>query len=132
MNMNKDIMSVFNIYDEALSKGDFAGAFEVMADDIKWHQPGNNPLSGVITGKEALGARLGKFAEKSSGTFRVITNWASSNDCFVAANVTFVAEGNNEDNLNMSGIDLFKIEDGRIQEVWLFSSDQNVEDNFWK
>ena len=130
--MNKDAMSVFNRYNEALIKGDFAGAFEVMADDIKWHQPGNNPLSGVIAGKQALGAHLGKFAEKSNGTFKVITNWASSNGCFVAANVTFVAEHSNGDKLDMNGIDIFKIENGQIQEVWLFSSEQDIEDNFWK
>ena len=130
--MSKDAMSVFNTYNEALIKGDFAGAFEVMADDIKWHQPGNNPLSGVIAGKQALGAHLGKFAEKSNGTFKVITNWASNNGCFVAANVTFVAEHSNGDKLDMNGIDVFKIENGKIQEVWLFSSKQDIEDDFWK
>lgn len=130
--MNKDAMSVFNTYNEALMKGDFAGAFEVMADEIKWHQPGNNPLSGVVVGKQALGEHLGKFAKKSNGTFKVITNWASSNGCFVAANVTFVAEHSNGDKLEMNGIDLFRIENGKIREVWLFSSEQSVEDGFWK
>lgn len=130
--MNKDAMSVFNTYNEALIKGDFAAVFETMVDDIKWHQPGNNPLSGVTVGKQALGEHLGKFIEKSNGTFKVITNWISSNDCFVAANVTFVAEHGNEDKLDMNGIDLFKIENGQIQEVWLFSSEQTIEDEFWK
>lgn len=130
--MNKDIIRVFNTYNEALIQGDFAGVFETMADDIKWHQPGNNPLSGVTIGKQALGEHLGKFAEKSNGTFKVITNWISSNGCFVAANVTFVAEHSNGDTLDMNGIDLFKIENDKIQEVWLFSSKQAVEDEFWK
>lgn len=130
--MKKDAMSVFNTYNEALSKGDFAAVFATMADDIKWHQPGNNSLSGVVVGKQALGAHLGKFAEKSNGTFKVLTNWVSHNDCFVAANVTFVAEHSNEDKLDMNGIDLFKIEDGLIKEVWLFSAEQVIEDNFWK
>ena len=130
--MKKDAMSVFNMYNEALSKGDFVAVFATMADDIKWHQPGNNPLSGVVVGKQALGAHLGKFAEKSNGTFKVLTNWVSNNDCFVAANVTFVAEHSNEDKLDMNGIDLFKIEDGLIKEVWLFSAEQVIEDNFWK
>lgn len=129
--MNKDAMSVFTAYNEALIQGDFAGVFETMADDIIWHQPGNSPLSGVIVGKPALGQHLGKFAEKSNGTFKVITNWVSSNDCFVAANVTFVAEHSNGEKLDMNGIDLFKIENGQIQEVWLFSSEQAIEDEFW-
>lgn len=130
--MNKDPMSVFNTYNEALIKGDFIGVFETMADDIKWHQPGNNPLSGVTVGKQSLGEHLGKFAEKSNGTFKVITNWVSSNSCFVAANVTFLAEHSNGTKLDMNGIDLFKIENGLIQEVWLFSCEQVIEDDFWK
>lgn len=130
--MKKDVMDVFNRYNEALIKGDFAAVFETMADDIKWHQPGDNPLSGVVVGKQALGTHLGKFAEKSNGTFKVLSNWVSSNDCFVAANVTFIAEHSNGDKLDMNGIDLFKIEDGQIKEVWLFSAEQSVEDIFWK
>ncbi|MFV0516429.1 MAG: nuclear transport factor 2 family protein [Aminipila sp.] len=130
--MNKEVISVFNAYNEALIKGDFAGVFEMMDDDIKWHQPGNNSLSGVAVGKQALSEHLGRFAEKSNGTFKVLTNWVSNNDCFVAANVTFVAEHSNGEKLNMNGIDLFKIEDGKIKEVWLFSAEQAGEDNFWK
>lgn len=130
--MKKDVMSVFNIYNEALSKNDFVALFSIMADDIKWYQPGNNSLSGIIVGKQALGEHFVKFFEKSNATFKVLTNWVSNNDCFVAANVTFVAENINGDKLNMNGIDLFKIEDGLIKEVWLFSAKQVVEDNFWK
>ncbi|MEC1180153.1 nuclear transport factor 2 family protein [Metasolibacillus meyeri] len=129
--MNNDIISVFHAYNEALIKGDFPAVFETIADDIKWHQPGENTLSGEIVGKQALGEHLGKFAERSNGTFRIITNWVSSNDCFVAANVTFLAERDDE-KLDMNGTDLFKIENGQIQEVWLFSSEQDIEDKFWK
>ena len=31
----------------------------------------------------------------------------------------------------MSGIDVLRIENGRIREVWLFSEDQDAEDAFW-
>lgn len=130
--MEKEVMKVFNTYNEALMKGDFAAVFGTMADDVKWYQPGNNPLSGVTVGKQDLGEHLGKFAEKSNGTFKVITNWVSSNNCFVAANVTFVAQLSNGGKLDMNGIDLFRIENGQIQEVWLFSSEQAIEDEFWK
>lgn len=130
--MKKEAIDVFNTYNDALAKGDFGAVFDVMADDIQWHQPGKNPMSGIIAGKEALGAHLGKFAEKSAGTFKVLTNWVSSNDNFVAANVTFMADRGNGDVLDMNGIDLFRIEEGKIQEVWLFSSDQILEDIYWK
>ncbi len=130
--MKKEAIEVFNSYNEALIQGDFPAVFEALADNIIWHQPGKNPLSGTHTGKEALGVHLGKFAEKSHGSFKVITNWASANGELVAANVTFVADRGNGDVLNMNGIDLFRIADGKIQEVWLFSADQDLEDTYWK
>ena len=129
--MKNEVMKVFNTYTEALSRGDFEAAFETMADTIVWHMGGESSLSGIIKGKQALGERLGEFAKRSNGTFRVITEWAASNDCFVAASVVSLAEKGNE-KLNNPGIDLFKIEDGKIQEVWTFAQYQTVEDKFWE
>ena len=129
--MSKQNLEVFNQYNEGLINGDFDAVFASLADDIKWHQPGNNSSSGIVTGKELLGAHLGKFAELSNGTFKVITNWVSDNANFVAANVTFLADRGNGDILNMNGIDLFRIESGKIKEVWLFSSNQAMEDAYW-
>ena len=129
--MKNEVMKVFNTYTEALSRGDFEAAFETMADTIVWHMGGESSLSGLIKGKQALGERLGEFAKRSNGTFRVMTEWAASNDCFVAASVVSLAEKGNE-KLNDPGIDLFKIEDGKIQEVWTFAQYQTVEDKFWE
>ena len=129
--MKKEVMQVFNTYTEALSRGDFDAAFETMADTIVWHMGGESSLSGLIKGKQALGERLGEFAKRSNGTFRVMTEWVASNDCFVAASVVSLAEKGDE-KLNDPGIDLFKIEDGKIQEVWTFAQYQTVEDKFWE
>ena len=129
--MKNEVMKVFNTYTEALSRGDFEAVFETMADTIVWHMGGESSLSGIIKGKQALGERLGEFAKRSNGTFRVMTEWAASNDCFVAASVVSLAEKGNE-KLNDPGIDLFKIEDGKIQEVWTFAQYQTVEDKFWE
>ena len=128
--MKNGVIEVFNAYTEALSKGDFEAVFETISDNIVWHMGGESPLSGIIKGKQALGERLGEFTKRSNGTFRVITNWAASNDCFVAASVVSLAE-RGEEKLNNPGIDLFRIENGKIQEVWTFSEQQAVEDKFW-
>ena len=128
--MKSEVIEVFNAYTEALSKGDFEAVFETISDNIVWHMGGESSLSGIIKGKQALGERLGEFAKRSNGTFRVITNWAASNDCFVAASVVSLAEIG-EGKLNNPGIDLFRIEDKKIQEVWTFSEQQAVEDKFW-
>lgn len=129
--MKSEIMKVYNAYTEALLKGDFKSVFETMSDNIVWHMGGEGPLSGIVKGKEALGECLGEFTKRSNGTFRVITNWAASNDCFVVASVVSLAEKEDE-KLNDPGIDLFRIENGKIQEVWTFAEQQEEEDKFWK
>lgn len=128
--MKNEVIEVFNAYTEALSKGDFEAVFDIMSDNIVWHMGGESSLSGIIKGKQVLGERLGEFTKRSNGTFRVITNWAVSNDCFVAASVVSLAEIG-EEKLNNPGIDLFRIENEKIQEVWTFSEQQAVEDKFW-
>ena len=104
--MKSEIMKVYNAYTEALLKGDFKSVFETMSDNIVWHMGGEGPLSGIVKGKEALGERLGEFTKRSNGTFRVITNWAASNDCFVVASVVSLAEKEDQ-KLNDPGIDLY-------------------------
>lgn len=129
--MKNDVMQVFNAYTEALSRGDFGAVFETMSDDVLWHMGGEHSLSGVISGKPALGERLGEFAKRSNGTFRMMTNWAASNDGFVAASVVSLAE-RGEEKLKDPGIDLFRIENGKIREVWTFAEHQEAEDKFWE
>ena len=124
-------LEIFYAYNNGLIKGDFPAVFETMADDIIWHQPGQHSNSGTVVGKEALGAHLAQFSEKTNGTFKVLTNWVSENIDLVVANVTFVGTRPDGEELNMNGIDLFRMDDGKIKEVWLFSSDQAVEDAFW-
>mgnify|MGYP000844339766 FL=1 len=128
--MKNEAMKVFDAYRDALERGDFAGVFATISDTIVWHMGGESSLSGTVVGKQALGERLGEFAKRSDGTFKVITNWAASNDCFVAASVVSVAQ-RGSDKLNDPGIDLFKIENGEIQEVWTFAEQQSAEDTFW-
>ena len=128
--MKNEAMKVFDTYRDALERGDFAGVFTTISDTIVWHMGGESSLSGTVVGKQALGERLGEFAKRSGNTFKVITNWAASNECFVAASVVSVAQ-RDADTLNDPGIDLFKIENGKIQEVWTFAEQQSAEDTFW-
>ncbi|WP_022818902.1 nuclear transport factor 2 family protein [Fusobacterium russii] len=130
--MKNEIMKIFSTYSDALSKGDFVTAFGTLSDNITWHMGGNNPLSGTIIGKNSLKECLIEFSKRSNGTFKVITNWFASNDCFVVASVVSLAERNENDKLNMPGVDLFRIENGKIQEVWTFAENQSIEDKFWK
>jgi ketosteroid isomerase-like protein len=52
----------------AFSAGDGAGAMEAIADDIEWITPGNSAISGVMHGKQEVGALWAKFGEKGFTT----------------------------------------------------------------
>ncbi|MDQ4046726.1 MAG: nuclear transport factor 2 family protein [Actinomycetota bacterium] len=103
----------------------------LLSPDVVWHQPGSNRFSGDHSGIERVGSLLGGMMETSQGTFRLnVTGPAMVNGEFVAVPVQF--SGKRTDvSMDMSGVDLLTIRDGRIAEVRLFSADGPAEDAFW-
>ncbi|WP_229413530.1 nuclear transport factor 2 family protein [Massilia violaceinigra] len=69
--------------------------------------------------------------EVSNGTFAITRaeHYMASGD-WVAITVEFAGEANGI-KLRQPGVDLIRIDDGKIVEVRLFSSDQAQEDAFW-
>lgn len=123
---------VVQAFQEALAKGDATTAFSFFAADVKWHQPGTNQFSGTKSSIEELGKMFGGMMEASKGTFVVKPNGALMvNGNLVAAPVRF--SGNNGLNsMDMTGVDLFELKEGKIVQVWLFSDAQQNEDDFWE
>ena len=119
-------------YFEALKTGDMNMLSNTLSEDIVWHQPGQGKLSGVYRGKQQVFALFGKFIEISNGSFKIDSvNSMMSNGALVTTTLHFSAS-NNSGSISMSGVDLMQIKNGKIAEVWLFSENQQVEDNFWK
>ncbi|MCS3842996.1 nuclear transport factor 2 family protein [Microbacterium sp. AK031] len=118
-------------YFDALGRGDFATVMAQFSDDVVWHQPGSNRFSGVHEGHKGVGALLGGMAEASEGTFAlVVTGSAMVNGEMVAVPVRF--SGTRVDAaMDMAGVDLLTVRDGKIVEVHLFSEDAASEDSFW-
>lgn len=124
-------IDVVNKYFAALAAKDFATVTALFAEDVVWHQPGGNQFSGVHRGGAAVGGLLGAMTAASEGTFELAaTGAALVNGTLVAVPVHF--SGKREDaEMSQDGLDLLRIEDGRVAEVWLFSSDPASEDTFW-
>jgi uncharacterized protein len=124
-------IKILQTYVDSLSKGNMETVGALLADDVIWHQPGSSHLSGLHSGKQKLFAHLGKFMELSGNTFRVTkVESIMANADLVAATLHFEAERMGR-KLSMDGVDVMRILDGTIKEVWLFSSDQAAEDAFW-
>lgn len=118
-------------YFDAVARGDLQAVGEAFADDIEWHQPGQGSLSGAYRGKEAVFALLGQFMDRSGGTFLIdsVGPLMGQGDR-VATPLHFRAEKPGA-SMSMSGVDVLRVADGKIREVWLFSEDQAAEDAFW-
>lgn len=118
-------------YAEALGKGDIPTAFSFFIPDAKWHQPGNHQFSGLKNGTDEIAKMLDGMMQVTNNTFVVHPNGKLVvNDDLVIIPVRFT--GQLEDRkIDMAGFDLFKIKEGKISEVWLFSEEQKLEDEFW-
>jgi ketosteroid isomerase-like protein len=118
-------------YFAALGRGDVPTAMAQLSDAVVWHQPGANRFSGDHVGAEGVGALLGGMMEASQGSFQlVVTGPAMVNGDLVAVPVHFSGSGDGA-SMDMTGVDLLTIRDGKIVEVHLFSEDGPAEDEFW-
>ncbi|MDM0080006.1 nuclear transport factor 2 family protein [Variovorax sp. J31P179] len=124
-------IDITKTYIKAVQTGDQATLGSLISPDVVWHQPGSNQFSGTHRGMAAVGALLGKMMEVSRGTFAITrADHHMANGDWVAVTLEFAGQANGIE-LKQPGVDLIRIEGGKIVEVRLFSSDQNQEDLFW-
>jgi len=124
-------IEIAKTYIKAAQTGDQALLGSVISPDVVWHQPGNNQFSGMHKGIAQVGAMLGKMMEVSQGTFTLSNaSHFMANGDWIAIQLEFSGQRDGH-RLAQPGIDLIRIENGKIVEVRLFSSNQDEEDRFW-
>ena len=118
-------------YFQAVQTGDMAALGGLLDEAIVWHQPGANQFSGEHKGQGAVFQMLGGMMEASQGTFAIDTiHSLMGNGDLVTATIHFTGR-RGDASMAMDGVDLLRIQNGKITEMWLFSGDQNAEDAFW-
>nr|WP_295883967.1 nuclear transport factor 2 family protein [uncultured Devosia sp.] len=118
-------------YIKAVQTGDQASLGELLSPQVIWHQPGNNQFSGTKNGIAEFGAMMGAMMTKSGGSFAIThAHRFLANGNLVAIEIEFAGQREGA-TVDQPGIDLLRIADGKIVEVWLFSSDPEQEDAFW-
>ena len=115
---------------DALSRGDVATAMTFYSDDVVFHYPGRNPLSGDYTGKDQVLELLSRVMQLTNGSFRPDVHDILASDEHVAALVTVRAERDGAA-VEWTSVDLFHIRDGKLSEHWVHEVDQDLVDEFW-
>ena len=124
-------IDIAKTYITAVQTGDQATLGSIISPDVVWHQPGNHQFSGTHRGMAVVGSMLGKMMAVSNGTFTISrADHYMANGDWVVITLEFAGEANGI-TLQQPGVDLIRIEGGKIVEVRLFSSDQDQEDVFW-
>jgi ketosteroid isomerase-like protein len=118
-------------YFNAVQTNDLAELGVLVAADVVWHQPGDNRFSGTHIGAAKVFAMIGDMMKVSDGTFKIDqVNDVMANGTHVAATINFSAQ-RADHAMALKGVDVFSVSNGQITEVWLYSSDQAIEDAFW-
>lgn len=115
----------------AFSSGDMeALRNELFTEDIIWHAPGRNPLSGDHKGVDEVLANFAKAFELSGGTFTVELHDVLANDEHAVA--LGVARGEREGKtLENKYAHVVHFRDGKVSESWIHPADQYAIDEFW-
>lgn len=124
-------IDIARAYFQAVQTADMATVGDLLDAGIVWHQPGTNQFSGDRQGRDAVFQMLGSMMQASQGTFAIdqIHSLMGNGD-LVAAHIHFTGRRDNV-SMAMDGVDLLRIHNGKIAEMWLFSGDQDLEDAFW-
>lgn len=128
--MAVDNLSVLRDGYQAFASGNMARLGELLADDIVWHTPGDNAMSGDYRGKDAVLALFGRLSEETGGTFRADVHDLLANDDHGVGLVTVTARRGDR-SLTVNDVNVFHLRDGKVTECWIASTDQQAEDEFW-
>jgi uncharacterized protein len=115
---------------EAFATGDMATLNELFSDDLVWHVPGHNPLSGDFHGKDEVFSSFQKVGELSGGTFKLDIHAILADDehAVVLTRSTGQREGRTLDDKT---VQVFHLKDRKVTEQWLYPGDVGATDAFW-
>jgi ketosteroid isomerase-like protein len=103
----------------ARARRDWDAVRRLLADDVVWHEPGEEDYSGDHRGREAVVALLEKYVAITEGTFQLVPEAFLNSAEHSAVLVRWWAE---REGARSEGneIAVYRFRDGEIAEVWFF------------
>lgn len=128
MSQNHPNKILIDKFFKAYSENNLEGIHAVLNKDIKWHIPGEHPLSGT---KNGINEVLKFFKKLRKGSFRAEPIIMGVNDNYVIDCHKNWSNVEEFENLNSMSCLLWRIENNKIVEVHNFPEDQKVVNAFF-
>jgi ketosteroid isomerase-like protein len=103
---------------------------DVFAENVVWHTPGRNSVSGDYTSRDAAFEPFAKELELSAGTYSPEIHDILANDEHTVA-LLHVTAARNGKTLGENYLLIFHIQDGKITEAWEAWTDEAAWNEFW-
>ena len=115
---------------EAFTRGDLEALRDLFAEDIVWHVPGDNKISGDYAGQDATFGYFGKLMELSGGTFKTKLHEILASDGHGVGLHRDTADRDGK-TLDTEEVLIFHMRDGKVSEAWEAYPDHGAFDAFW-
>lgn len=115
---------------DAFGRGDMPTVFGILDAEIRWHVPGQSPLSGDYRGHSEVMGFFKQCIELSHGTLRIDVHDIVANESRVFALCT-VSATRAERYAEFVEVHLWRIVEGRAVEFCEFQGDEHTENKFW-
>jgi len=112
---------------DAFGKGDFAALDAAFAEDVRWHEPGHNQLSGTYDGRAAVYDQFRRVFEITEGSFRADPQVIFADDAHGMVLVQ-ISGSRGVRTLEAMSAQIVRFAGGRIAEVWNAHTDQDTMD----
>lgn len=114
---------------EAMVDRDVGAIADCFADDVVFHIPGRNALSGDHRGKQEVLTRLFQAWEEAFGGLEIRVHDLLATDDHVVV-LSDRRATRDDRTLDMRAATVYHVRDGRIAEAWLFEWDPYAIDEF--
>jgi ketosteroid isomerase-like protein len=116
---------------DAFVKGDIPAVLEVFSPDIRWEITGRSGLAGEYVGHEAVLGFFGQLMERSGGSFQLELVDVLASDDHVVGLTRETAEREGRSPLDVRGVHIWRVVDGKAVEFSGIAHDQYADDAFW-
>jgi uncharacterized protein len=121
---------VMKRYVEAFKRKDWQAATSFWAEDIILHAQGKHPLTGIFFSKQAFLEHVGRVSARLGATIELVEVY----DVMYSAEhvVAWVKERavRGERSLVFDRVNVYRMSEGKIREIWMYDSDPYALDEF--